>query len=55
MCYNYKTLFRANPFSEELWYTKARDLGELGYNVAYSETLYSVDSDRKDYKLTISK
>ncbi len=49
------TLFRANPFSEELWYVKARDFEKLGYNAAYSETLYSADSDRKDYKLTISK
>ncbi len=49
------TLFKANPFSEEIWYTKARDLEKLGYNVAYSETHYSADSDRKDYKLTISK
>ncbi len=49
------TLFRANPFSEEMWYIKARDLGKLGYNVDYSETLYCADSDRKDYKITISK
>ncbi len=48
----YHYILRGTEYGTEL---KARDLGKFGYNVAYSETLHGGNSDRKDYKLTISK